>query len=401
MSAPGRSTTSIVMALGTAQTVSWASTYYLPGVLATPMARDLGISTMMVFAPFSAAMVVSAVVGAWAGVMIDRHGGRGILMASNLVFAAGLICMASAQGPAMLWLGWLIVGFGMGFGLYEAAFSALACIFGKAARSPITGITLIAGFASTVGWPLSALIEARYGWRVSCLVWAGLQLCLALPLNAWLPAGNLAAAQAAKAPAIAVAQDGSGQPAKGRTRLTMILLGFVFTVTWFSSTAMAAHLPRLLEAAGATTAVAVGAGALIGPAQVLARIFEFTVLRHFHPLVSTRLATLTHPIGAGILLWFGAPASYLFTVLHGAGNGVLTIAKGTLPLALFGPAGYGATQGLIMGPGRALQAAAPLLFGYALDRYGVGAVWLTTGLGLSAFLALLFVRAGARRDGAH
>jgi MFS family permease len=397
----GRSTTPIVMALGTAQTVSWASTYYLPGVLATPMARDLGISTMMVFAPFSAAMVISAIVGAWAGVMIDRHGGRGILIASNIVFAGGLTCMAMAQGPAMLWLGWLIVGFGMGFGLYEAAFSALTCIFGKAARSPITGITLIAGFASTVGWPLSALLEARYGWRVACLVWAGLQLCLALPLNAFLPAGNLAAAAAAKAPPSPHAQAEAESPRSGRTRLTMVLLAFVFTVTWFSSTAMAAHLPRLLEAAGASTAVAVGAGALIGPAQVAARIFEFTVLRHFHPLVSARLATLTHPVGAGLLLWFGAPASYLFTVLHGAGNGVLTIAKGTLPLALFGPAGYGTTQGLIMGPGRALQAAAPLLFGYALDRYGASAIWLTTGLGLSAFLALMFVQTGPRRDGAH
>jgi len=392
MSIAGRPTTSIVIALGTAQTVAWASTYYLPAVLATPMARDLGISPVMVFAAFSAAMVVSAIVGPWAGVMIDRHGGRGILIGSNLVFAAGLGCMALAQGPVLLWLGWLIIGFGMGIGLYEAAFSALACIYGKAARSPITGITLIAGFASTVGWPLSALIEARYGWRTTCLAWAVLHLFLALPLNAWLPAGNLSV------PPVPADAKASG-PVPGRARLTMVLLAFVFAVTWFTSTAMAAHLPRLLEAAGATTAVAVGAGALIGPAQVAARIFEFTLLRRFHPLISTRLATLTHPIGAMVLLWFGAPGAYAFAFLHGAGNGVLTIAKGTLPLALFGPVGYGVTQGLISGPGRVLQAASPLLFGYALDRYGVNAIWLTTGLGFLAMLALMFVRAGSRQDG--
>jgi MFS family permease len=392
MSIAGRPTSSIVIALGIAQTVAWASTYYLPAVLATPMARDLGISPVMVFAAFSAAMVVSAFVGPWAGVMIDRHGGRGILIGSNLVFAAGLGCMAMAQGPALLWLGWLIVGFGMGIGLYEAAFSALACIYGKAARSPITGITLIAGFASTVGWPLSALIEARYGWRTTCLAWAVLHLFLALPLNAWLPAGNLSV------PAVAAGAKAAGAVA-GRARWTMVLLAFVFAVTWFTSTAMAAHLPRLLEAAGATTAVAVGAGALIGPAQVAARIFEFTLLRRFHPLVSTRLATLTHPIGAAVLLWFGAPGAYAFAFLHGAGNGVLTIAKGTLPLALFGPVGYGVTQGLIAGPGRVLQAASPLLFGYVLDRYGVNAIWLTTGLGLAALLALMFVHAGSRQDG--
>jgi len=120
------------------------------------------------------------------------------------------------------------------------------------------------------------------------------------------------------------------------------------------------------------------------------------LLRRFHPLVSTRLATLTHPIGAAVLLWLGAPGAYAFAFLHGAGNGVLTIAKGTLPLALFGPVGYGLTQGLIGGPGRALQAAAPLIFGFALDRYGVNALWLTSGLGILALIALLCVHAGER-----
>ncbi len=392
MSPAGRSTRSVVVALGTAQTVSWASTYYLPAVLATPMARDLGVGPVMIFAAFSAAMVVSAIVGPWAGVMIDRHGGRGILIGSNVVFAVGLCCLALAQGPALLWSGWLIIGFGMGIGLYEAAFSALACIYGKAARSPITGITLIAGFASTVGWPLSAFIEARYGWRAACFGWAALHLALALPLNAWLPRGGLAVPATG-----AAAARGPDAPA-GRARLTMALLAFVFAATWFISTAMAAHLPRLLEAAGATTAVAVAAGALIGPAQVAARILEYTLLQRFHPLVSSRLATLTHPIGAAVLLWLGAPGAYAFAFLHGAGNGVLTIAKGTLPLALFGPVGYGLTQGLISGPSRMLQAAAPLIFGFALDRYGLSAIWLTSGLGLLAFAALLFVRHRPVRD---
>ncbi len=386
MDATGRSRTGVVFALGTAQTVSWASTYYLPAVLATPMAESLGIGPVMIFAAFSAAMVVSALVGPWAGLMIDRHGGRGILISSNLIFASGLACMGLAQGPILMWLGWLIIGVGMGIGLYEAAFSTLACIYGRDARSSITGITLIAGFASTVGWPLTALLEARYGWRVACFGWAALQLCLALPLNLWLPSGQQAV------PPATVSSSTPKPRMAGRTRLTMMLLAFVFAVTWFTSTAMAAHLPRLLEAAGATTAMAVTAGALIGPAQVAARLLEFTLLRRFHPLVSTRLATLTHPLGAALLLWLGAPGAYGFAFLHGAGNGVLTIAKGTLPLALFGPVGYGLTQGLISGPGRVMQAAAPLIFGFALDRYGVNAIWLTSGLGLLALLALMVVR---------
>jgi predicted MFS family arabinose efflux permease len=388
MAAP-RSTTATVLALGTAQTVAWASSYYLPAVLATPMARDLSTSPVEIFAAFSAALVVSAVIGPWGGAMIDRRGGRGVLIGSNLIFAAGLVCLAMAQGTILLWTGWLAMGLGMGIGLYEAAFAALAGIYGRQARSPITGITLIAGFASTIGWPLSALLEAQIGWRGACLGWAGLHLFLALPLNCLLPSGHIAVS--APAAAVKTGQDGDRAEAR-KSRWVMVLLALVFAITWFNSTAMAAHLPRLLEAAGATTAVAVAAGALIGPAQVAARLAEFTLMRQLHPLISARLATLTHPLGAGVLLALGAPGAYAFAFLHGAGNGVLTIAKGTLPLALFGPVGYGLTQGLIGGPGRALQAAAPLLFGLALDRWGVQAIWLTSGLALVAFLMLLAIR---------
>ncbi|ODT55470.1 MAG: hypothetical protein ABS59_03500 [Methylobacterium sp. SCN 67-24] len=388
MAAP-RSTTATVLALGTAQTVAWASSYYLPAVLATPMARDLSTSPVEIFAAFSAALVVSAVIGPWGGAVIDRRGGRGVLIGSNLIFAAGLVCLAMAQEAILLWTGWLAMGLGMGIGLYEAAFAALAGIYGREARSPITGITLIAGFASTIGWPLSALMEAQIGWRGACLGWAGLHLFLALPLNCLLPSGHIAVS--APAAAVKTGQDVDRAGAR-KSRWVMVLLALVFAITWFNSTAMAAHLPRLLEAAGATTAVAVAAGALIGPAQVAARLAEFTLMRQLHPLISARLATLTHPLGAGVLLALGAPGAYAFAFLHGAGNGVLTIAKGTLPLALFGPVGYGLTQGLIGGPGRAFQAAAPLLFGLALDRWGVQAIWLTSGLALVAFLMLLAIR---------
>ena len=173
---------------------------------------------------------------------------------------------------------------------------------------------------------------------------------------------------------------------------TLVLLAFVFAATWFSSTAMAAHLPRLLEAAGASTALAITAGALIGPAQVAARIAEYSLLQRMHPLVSARLAAAAHPLGAGVLVLFGGPAAAVFAVLHGAGNGVLTIAKGTLPLALFGPLGYGHRLGLLNAPARILQAFAPLVFGYALERFGVQSVWLTAGLSLLALMALLAIR---------
>jgi MFS family permease len=383
-----RTTRAVVAALGTGQTIAYASSYYLPAVLATPMARDLGLSTVWVFAGFSVAMIVSALVGPLAGRMIDRNGGGRVLVASNLIFAAGLIGLAVSSGPVTLCLAWVVIGIGMGCGLYEAAFATLAGIYGRAARSPITGITLIAGFASTVGWPLSGVIEAQMGWRVACLAWALIHLIIALPLNLALP-------PAVVPPPVSQAVPRDAPPA---SRLTFWLLAWVFAATWFTSTAMAAHLPRLLEAAGASTAMAIAAGALIGPAQVAARLFEFGILSRFHPLLSARLAALTHPVGAAALLMIGGPAAYAFAVLHGAGNGVLTIAKGTLPLAIFGPAGYGLRQGLLNAPARILQAFAPLLFGFALERWGASAVWLTTGISFSAFAALMVIRKSGTGD---
>jgi len=375
--------TIVVVALGTAQTLAWGSTYYLPAILAAPIAADLGLPASAVFAAFSAALVLSALLGPTIGRAIDGRGGRDVLAVSNLVFAAGLSLLACADGPVLLAVAWLILGVGMACGLYDAAFATLAGLYGRDARGAITGITLIAGFASTVGWPLTAVFEDAVGWRGACLVWAGLHLALGLPLNRLL----VPRAPPPVRDAVA-AVDGPPPP-----RFAMPLLAFVFAATWFVTGAMAAHLPGLLAAAGATPTAAIAAAALVGPAQVAARIAEFGLLRRFHPLVAGRLATLGHPLGAVTLLVAGGPAAAVFAVLHGMGNGVLTIAKGTLPLAVFGPAGYGARQGLLGAPARLLQAAAPFLFGLLLERAGVFAsLTLTTGLSLAACLGLLALR---------
>ncbi len=379
-----------VVTLGTAQTLAWASSYYLPAMLAAPMARDLGVATPTVFAAFSVALVISALVGPTTGRMIDLHGGRPVLMSTNLVFAAGLTALGLAQGPLMMFAAWALLGLAMGSGLYEAAFAALVRLYGHESRNPITGITLLAGFASTVGWPLSALLELKFGWRGACFTWAALHLLLGLPLNALLPRPPPAHALAASATQATAALP-AAVPLQ-RPMLTAVVLAYVFAATWFVSTSMATHLPQLLQAAGATLAVAVGAGALVGPAQVAGRVLEFGLLRRVHPLWSARLAALTHPLGAALLLGLGAPAALAFALLHGAGNGIMTIAKGTLPLALFGPQGYGARQGWLTLPARVTQAAAPFVFGMVLQRWGTGALWLSGGLMLSALAALLLLR---------
>ncbi|KCV50680.1 MFS transporter [Bordetella bronchiseptica] len=382
----------VVGILGTAQTLAWASSYYLPAMLADPMARDLGVSTPTVYAAFSAALVASALIGPWAGLAIDRHGGRMVLAGTSLLFALGLGMLGAAQGLWTMVAAWLVMGVAMGAGLYEAAFSSLVRLYGHHARGAITGITLIAGFASTVGWPLSAWMETLFGWRGACLGWAALHLMIGLPLNAWLPKAVAAKTPSPDAPA--AQQEGAPPAARpGPQGLATALLAFVFAATWFISTAMATHLPRMLQATGATLAAAVAVGALIGPAQVAGRLLEFGLLRHVHPLLSARLAALAHPAGVAVLLTAGPALAPLFAILHGAGNGILTIAKGTLPLALFGPQGYGARQGWLMMPARVAQALAPFLFGLALDAWRANALWLSGGIGLAACAALLVLRA--------
>jgi MFS family permease len=390
-----------VVILGTAQTLAWASSYYLPAMLASSMANDLGISVQAVFAGFSAALVLSALIGPWAGHCIDRWGGRPVLMATNLVFAVGIAGLALAPSPLMFFVAWLVIGLGMGAGLYEAAFSALVRLYGHQSRNAITGITLLAGFASTVGWPLSAWLELHYGWRAACFAWAGLHLFLGLPLNALLPkaplidstvrlpAGtNKTNTQERPNPG---EQPVPAAPAQRETALRQAgwLLALVFAITWFISTSMAAHLPTLLQSTGLSLASAVAIGALVGPAQVAGRILEFGVLRHVHPLLSAKLAAMAHPAGAALLMIFAGPAAIVFTLLHGAGNGILTIAKGTLPLVIFGPGGYGMRQGLLMIPARMAQAISPFLFGVLIERWGVTALWVSAALGLISFGALL------------
>ena len=383
--------TVIVSTLGITQTLAWGSSYYLTAVFADPVAADLHLSREWFYGAVSAALLLSGLLGPLAGRLIDRHGGRDVLAATNLVFAAGLVMLSQASGPVSLMAAWLILGTGMGFGLYEAAFATAAGLYGTEARNAIIGITLVAGFASTVGWPASAAMIDAIGWRGACLVWAAAHLSIGLPMNRLLiPKGT----QPAHVP---VAASG-GSPT---ISWTMVVLACVLGACWFVSTAMAAHLPWLLEALGATPAAAIAAAALVGPAQVAARLVEFGILRRAPPMLSARLATVLHPIGAGLLALFGAPAAVLFVVLHGAGNGLLTIARGTLPLALFGAAGYGLRTGLMAAPARILQGAAPLLFGLVLDQGGPMAALLLSGTCTGAsFLALLFLRApGGKRAG--
>ena len=386
----------VILTLGTTETIAWASSYYLPAVLAKSIATDLGLSTTYVFGALTAALIVSGLIGPRVGHVIDTVGGRGVHCISNLVLAGGLIGLALAAGPISLASAWLVLGVGMGMGLYDAAFATLTRIYGTAARKPITGITLIAGFASTVGWPVSAWLDVHYGWRTACLAWAAAHLLLALPLNLTLP----------RAPAVpSTPKPAESEPSEEaiasnaarakRERWAMAAVAYVFAATGFVSTGVSAVLPTMLTQMGATPAAAILAGTLVGPAQVGARILEAGWLSRYHPLVSTQLATLMNPLGVVALIFGGPLFGPLFAIFYGAGNGILTIARGTLPLVLFGPEGFGRRVGILSLPARGTGAIAPLVMGL-LAEYGTAALWASVVASLSALIALLLLHANHR-----
>ena len=371
-----------VAAIGVTQTLAWASSFYLPAVLATPIARDVGLSTPWIYAALSLGLGVSAVLGPLLGRRIDGHGGRSVLCGSNVAFAAGLCSLALASGPVSLILAWLVLGVAMAAGLYESAFASLTRLYGHDSRGAITGITLIAGFASTVGWPISAVLEHSFGWRGTCFAWAALHLSLGLPLNAWAMRHGRGEERHESAV--------SGKPLAppDASDRGMLILSFMFTASGVVTIGMATNLPRLFAAMGATPAAAIAAASMLGPAQVAARVLEFSARRRINPLISARIASALHPLASLAIALGGAPVIAAFSILHGAGTGMLTITRGTLPLALYGPRGYGARIGRIAAPARVGQALAPFVFGLAIEKLGGTTLVISSGLSLAALIAL-------------
>ena len=369
------------LTLGITQTIAYAASLYLPAVLAAPMAAEFGVSRTNVFAAFSAALFLQALLGRLLGHVVDRHGGRALLVGASLIFCLGLGGLALSATLIQFYLAWLVVGCGMALGLYDIAFASLVGWFGTAARRPITGVTLIAGFASTIGWPLTSWFEASFGWRDACLVWAAAHLLITLPLHLSLRRGGehtrVVAAHAALPPG---------------ARRTMALLAVAFAALALYSTAVQSALPALLVALGVLPVAALAASTLAGPSQVAARVAEALLLHRLHPLQSARLALALLFAGAVGLLASGGVFAAPFAILYGCGAGLFTIARGNLPLALFGAGGYGARLGLLSIPAQVGYAAAPFAFSLLSTESPRTATAALVVCALIGLVALAFVR---------
>jgi predicted MFS family arabinose efflux permease len=355
-------------ALGLSQIVAFASSFYLLGVLGDPIAESLSVSPRLVFDFLSGAFLVSAFVGPFAGRWINARGGREALMAASVVFGSALTMIAFAREPIALGAGVFGLGLGMAIGLYGTPNAILVEIYGETARPWITAVALMGGLGSSVGWIATHFLLGQVGWRGACLVWAGAHMVICLPLVAWLtpPLHARGVKSPPPSPRVRIAWDG---------RMTHVAL--LFAGAWFVSTCISAHLPRLLTRLGLSTNQAVGAAAFLGVAAVSARAIELIFLRRVPSLITARIATLLHPLGALAVLALGPSASLGLVAAQGVGNGMLSVANGTLPLALFGRENYAYRTALLNTPAKFVQAAGPALFGIALSVSPAAALAMT------------------------
>jgi predicted MFS family arabinose efflux permease len=351
--------------IGLTQILAWGSTFYLPAVLATPIAHDSGWPLGGVVAGLSWGLLVAGFSAPRAGRLIDRFGGRPVLAASSLLLAAGLAMIGRAPNLSVYFLAWTILGMGMASGLYDAAFSTLGRLFGENARTAITGVTLMGGFASTLAWPAITGLEVALGWRDTCLVMAGAHILIGLPLYLlFLPREQQRHHQAGPA------GSPEGPAGSDHARYLFLLVAILFTLQSAMMASLSVHLLDALRQLGFAASAALAVGMTIGPSQVVARLLEFSLWRTLHPTWSARGAVLLCFLGLVLLLPADPALAFAAAALYGAGNGLLTIVRGTLPLALFGSQGYGARMGLLARPMLFCQAMAPLAMAMVLSELG-------------------------------
>jgi MFS family permease len=368
----------LALVLGFTQTLAWATTFYLPAVIVRPAAETLHHSTTELLIGYSWSLLVAGLVSPRVGAWIERHGGRGALAAGTVVMAVGLLVLAAWPSLIGWYAGWTVVGAGMALGLYDAAFATIGRLLGLEARPAIVGVTLMAGFASTIGWPAGVVLIHHFDWRATVAIYAAVQLAVNLPLILTLIPR---AAPAAPAPV-----SGPTRDAESRGGLmALLLLGAFFCVRAAISAIVSVHALTLLHGVGLDAVAAVGVAAMFGPSQVFGRILEWVFARWIDPLTGSWMGAALLPLGVASLL-LGGPAAG-FAIAYGMSNGILTISRGTLPMFLFGPRGYATRLGRLALPQLFTQAVAPTAAAPLVASLPAPAIF--AGLGIAAVAALL------------
>ena len=387
-----RSPVAAIIALGVTQIIGYGTLYYSFSILAADMAKGLGWTTEWVFGALSAALLIGGATAPWVGRLIDMIGAGRVMAVGSLAASTSLAACALAPGSAAFVAALIAMETASNLVLYGAAFALLVQIRPRAAQRSITYLTLIAGFASTVFWPVTTALHERMSWQDVYLVFAGLNLAICFPLYVWLSLGLSKQDGAAIGQQAAVA--GQLAPAQRRTGFRLMLVGFAALSLVVA--AILVHMIPLLSGLGLGASAAV-IGTLFGPSQVLSRLVNMVFGRNLPPIGLALIAATLMPASVALLA-LTAPSTtgaMVFAVVFGLGNGLFSIVIGTLPLALFGSEGYGTLQGKVMAARLIVAAMAPFAFALALTSIGAGLSLAVTalvgGLGGLSFLAIRFL----------
>ncbi len=375
-----------VGALGITQITAWGTSYYSLGVLAKPISDDPGWSRGLVFLGFTVALLAMGIVSTSVGRAIDRHGGRAVMTLGTVLVSAGLLALASVRSEAAYLAAWGFLGVGMRLCLYDAAFAALVQVAPSRGRQAISYLTLFGAFASSVFWVVGHFLNEAVGWRQTLVLFAAINLVVCLPLH-WFGLARRETASRADVPAARSAEASVDQPLTGRARsVAIVLFTAIMSLNGFVFGVVSVQLVPLLEAAGLAAATAVWVASMKGVAQFGGRVVEIAFGRNLRAITVGRIAIGVLPPSLVLLMIGGGslPLIVAFTLLMGASQGVITIVRGAVPLALFGVAGYGRVLGLIATPILVVNAASPALFAWIVDRWGWGAARVALVVGASA-----------------
>jgi len=379
-----------VPVLGVTQIISWGSIFYTPVLILPLIAAERGWSIAFAMGGFSVGLLTAGLVSPLVGRSIDRYGGHVVMTVGSLIGGLGLFLIVQAAQPLAYIAVWMVLGVAMAANLYDSAFASLGRIFGGNARRPITALTLAGGFASTVSWPATHYLIERVGWQGTYLIYAALLVAVSAPLHALaLPRHRHetdgAAAPTTQTPATVL-------PAHG---VMFVLVASAFAAYAFVPSGLSAHLLAIFGRAGIDAGTVVWIGALFGPAQVGARLIEFSFGRDLHPLWVARfaLASLLAAFAMLALLGISAPTAAAFALMFGGANGLVTITRGAVPLALFGASGYGRLIGRLAGPFLLMQSAAPLVMAFVVERTSdPAALALAAGFAAVALVCFILIK---------
>jgi MFS family permease len=366
--------TAAILALGITQIVAWGTTLYALGVLGKPIAADTGWSQSLVFGGLTVGLLVSSAISAHVGRLMDRRGSQLVMSVGSVLMAIGLVLLAFVRDPYTYLAAWAFLGVSMRLCLYDAAFAALVQVTPSRGRRAISYLTLFGGFASSVFWPIGHTLNSAYGWRTTLLIFAVINLVVCLPLH-WFGLARRETAEQAEVAntAHAAATAPAGPVLEGAARrLAMVMFSVIVAASAVVFGALAVHLVPLLEATGLAAATAVFIASLKGVAQVGGRIWDLTFARKWHPIDVGRVSIAFMPASFAVLMLGGTSATtaFMFVLLFGISNGLVTIMRGAVPLALFGPKGYGEVLGILATPYLLLAAVSPLAFAILVEQFG-------------------------------